>query len=355
VRGRGNGEENRALAPDPVLAGIYISRRHQRKGHMAQMEQTKIYFTVQSLAEETGFVDTASAMTACNHKQYHHVARDGQALCYRLLVTAIKGTWTLSGAPHGFPTANAVKKTSAGWKAQLRHSGIKMRDLPTYGRRPRFALSRFGVVSNQVAIADEEIFEISAGHLQPLQGPGGSKWFTDYESSDGMDVSYRGLAAQALGSLAANQVTQVTVTDQSTTPETSAQKPLVLLGTTAPEFSVVSEWMKSRRGVETFSEDTPGMEADSELANLFSVSEEYSDEVIGGVEEYMDWQPYQGSVALNSPWVRDTEYCTISSATAVDVQYPLNSAVIDVPLGLFSLTASDDSHLMVDVLAIYEM
>jgi len=332
--------------PGPVFTGNFIDYRVRDRGHMAQMEQTKIYFSPDGDGEDVEFVDTASALTACNHKQFHHVARDGQALCYSLLVTAIKGSFTFSGAPHGFPTANAVKKTSAGWKAQLRHSGIKLRDLPTYGRRPRFGLSKFGIQQNTAAFSGETIFEISGIHLQPLQSPSGAKWFTDYEASDGTDVQYRGLLIPAAGSVSANQITQVTVTAQGVVPETSSQMPLVLLGTGATEFSVISEWMKSRRGVETFSEDTPGMESDSAMANLFSISEEYSDEVIGGVEEYMDWQPYQGSVALNSPWVRDTEYAQISSITSASEAYPQNSAVIDVPLGLFSVIASEDSYEM---------
>jgi len=325
---------------------------------MAQMEQTRAYFDVTNESEEKGFVDTAAVMTAMNHKQYHHTSMDGTALCYRILVTAIKGSFTFTGAPHSFPTANAVKKTCAGWKTQMHHAGIRANDLPTYGKRARFALSRFGYSANSTAISGELIFENSVLHLDPLQSPGGDKWFPAYTASDGTIVQFRGLASGLAGTLSANQITQVTVTDQSVTPETSSQKPLTLLGTQSPEFSVISEWMSSRRSKDSYSEDTPGMDADSEMANLFSVSEEQSDEVIGGVEEYMDWRPYLASEVVNSPWVSEVEYCNISSITSAATFYPQGSAVIDVPLGLFDIQSNlytDSPAFQIDVLAIYEM
>ena len=335
---------------------------------MAQMEQTKIYFDVASEGERAGHVDMAAVMTACNHKQFHQVSRDGTALCYSLLVTAIKGNVVFNSAPHGFPTANAVKKTSAGWKAQMRHAGIRTKDLPTYGKRARYALDRDGVVANVVFDPPELIFENSSTHLHPLQSPGGPKWFPDYTASDGTDVQYRGLATPAAGSIAANQVTQVTVTDQSVTPETSSQMPLVLLGSIANNFSVIDEWLNSRRSKESYSEETPGVQADSAMANLFSISEEQSDEVIGGVEEYMDWRPYLTDEG-NKPWTNLVQLAVIDSslttltttppiAPSVDSVvplYPSNSAIIDVPLGLFRIFADASSSFQVDVLAIYEM
>ena len=329
---------------------------------MAQMEQTKIYFDVDSEGERAGHVDMAAVMTACNHKQFHQVSGDGTALCYSLLVTAIKGNVVFNSAPHGFPTANAVKKTSAGWKAQMRHAGIRTKDLPTYGKRARYALDRDGVVANIVFDPDELIFENSSIHLQPKQTPGGPKWFPDYEASDGTDVQYRGLATPAAGSIAANQVTQVTVTDQSVTPETSSQMPLVLLGTVASNFSVIDEWLNSRRSKESYSEETPGVQADSAMANLFSISEEQSDEVIGGVEEYMDWRPYLTDT-INKPWTNLVQLAVIDSVLTTTPSgtdslvptYPANSAIIDVPLGLFRIQADASSRFQVDVLAIYEM
>jgi len=335
---------------------------------MAQMEQTKIYFDVSSEGEEAGHVDMAAALTSCNHKQFHQVALDGTALCYSLVVTAIKGNVVFYSAPHGFPTANAVRKTSAGWKTQMRHAGIRSDDLPTYGKRARFALDRDGVVANTTFEAGELVFENSATHLQPKMTPGGSKWFPDYTASDGTVVSYRGLATPAAGKIAANQVTQVTVTDQSVTPETSSQLPLVLLGTVASNFSVIDEWLNSRRSKESYSEETPGIQADSAMANLFSISEEQSDEVIGGVEEYMDWRPYLTDTNLK-PWTNLVQLAVIdSSLTSVTEQdplltevksvvplYPANSAIIDVPLGLFRVAADASAIFQVDVLAIYEM
>jgi len=335
---------------------------------MAQMEQTKIYFDVSNEDERVGHVDMAAVMTACNHKQFHHVSGDGTALCYSLLVTAIKGNVVFNSAPHGFPTANAVKKTSAGWKAQMRHAGIRTKDLPTYGKRARYALDRDAVTPNTVFEAGELIFENSSIHLEPKMDPGGNKWFPSYTASDGTRVRFKGLATPLVGEIAANQVTQVTVTDQSVTPETSSQMPLVLLGTVAGNFSVIDEWLNSRRSKESYSEETPGIQADSAMANLFSISEEQSDEVIGGVEEYMDWRPYLTDT-INKPWTNLVQLAVIdSSLTSVTEQdpllpevksvvplYPSNSAIIDVPLGLFRIFADASAIFQVDVLAIYEM
>jgi len=273
-----------------------------------------------------------------------------------------------NSAPHGFPTANAVKKTSAGWKAQMRHAGIRTKDLPTYGKRARFALDRDGVVANVVFEAGELIFENSSIHLEPKQSPGGPKWFPAYTASDGTYVRFRGNAVPAAGEISANQVTQVTVTDQSVTPETSSQMPLVLLGAVGGNFSVIDEWLNSRRSQESYSEETPGIQADSAMANLFSISEEQSDEVIGGVEEYMDWRPYLTDTNLK-PWTNlvqlaqiDASLTTVTTtppiAPSVDSLvplYPANSAIIDVPLGLFRILADESASFQVDVLAIYEM
>jgi hypothetical protein len=321
-------------------------------GAMAQCEQTTIYYDV-AAEEINGYSDLASSMTAANRKQYHQVATDGTALCYRILVTAIKGQISISHLQNQFATCNAVKQTTAGWKAQLRHAGVKLKDLPPYGRRPRFALETGSYVKNGVAISGETIYEISSTHLSPMMKPGGDAFFGNYTATDGNAVYYKALATPAAGSFAANMLTQVTVTDGA---GTETQNVLVMVGDdVGGEFNVITNYMKARRQTPDVSIDTPGPEGTSEMLNLFSIAEEMSDDIIEGVDEYMDWKPYTPDTASNAKFDHLTEGCLIDAATSATTQYPPSSAIVDVPLGLFKIGATTGDSFRVDVLAIYEM
>jgi len=281
------------------------------------------------------------------------VARDGTALCYRVLVTALKGTFTFDHLQNQFAVCNSTKQVTAGWKAQLRHAGVKLRDLPPYGRRPRFALTAGSYVKDIAALAPEAIFTISKIHLVPELSPGGLSSFFTYTATDGNTITYRAPAAAVPGTVCANQITQVTITDGAGA-ETNV--PLVMSGTgVASEFGVIEEYLKGRRQSPDVSIDTPGPEADAAMLNLFSVSEEMSDDIISGVEEYMDWKPYTPDWESNN-YDELTEGAMISSVTSAVSQYPLVSAVMDVPLGLLRvITQATNDHFRLDVLAIYEM
>lgn len=322
-------------------------------GLMAQCEQRTIYFDVETEAEETGYVDLASAMTAANRKQYHQVARDGTAKCYTCLVTCIKGDVTLSHMQNSFITCNAVKQTTQGWHAQLRHAGVKLRDLPPYGKRPRFALEAGSYVRNNAGLVGETIFEIAEKHLKPKLLPGGVSYFAPYTATDGDAITYRALEPPVVGSHAANMITQVTVTDGA---GTEANEPLVLVGATtiANEFNVIQEYLAARRGSPDVSIDTPGPAATSPMLNLFSVSEEMSDDIVEGIEDYMDWKPYTPDKSPNH-FDELTEGIQVTTVTTTTTQSPPVSGVVDIPLGLFKIVADTDSRFRIDVLAIYEM
>jgi len=310
---------------------------------MAQhTEQTTMYFKMHTVSEHDGWIDLAAAMSACNRKQYHQFTRADAPLTYLVQVSAIKsGTMiTFSSAPQSFVTANAAKMTAKGWKAQLKHAGVKLRDLPTYGRRPRLALERHAQYENTTGIADETVWEI----LRAGSGP----YFGNYVASDQTTVSYKSASTPALGSIAANQITQVVVT----AGETEAAQPLTLLGAGGDEFNVIGNYLKGRRSSPTYSEDTPGPTADSDMLNLFSVSEEQSDDVLDAVEEYMDWKPYNEKGILGGTWDQYVELAVISHLTSSTTQYPPRSEVIDVPLGLLKVEAA---VFQVDVLMISEM
>jgi len=303
----------------------------------------------------TNYLDLASCVTAANRKQYHQVARSGNPNCYTIRVTATNSDllqfWTLQNQ---FATCRAVKQVGEGWKAQMRHGGIKLRDLPPYGRRPRFALETASYHRDGAAVAGENIYAISAEHSAPKMSPDGDAFFGVYTSTDGMLVYYKTLSTPVLNSVSANHITQVTVTDGAGAEH---NVPLVMVGNAVSnEFNVITNYMKARRGSPDVSIDTPGPTEGSEMLNLFSVAEEMSDDIVDAIEEYMDWKPYTTDTASNAKFDHLTLAAEITQATDADTFYPPASMVIDVPLGLLKVVAdaaSDDYRI--DVLAIYEM
>jgi len=310
---------------------------------MAQCEQKTLYYEADEEHLETGYVDLASSMTAANRKQHHQVGRDGTSKFYRVMVTAVKGTVVFSHMQNSFLICNAVKQTTLGWKAQLRHAGIKLKDLPPYGKRPRFSLETGAHTVNSVGLVGEEIFTISSSHPSPKISPGGDSFFTDYVATDGDTIQYQSRIPNAppvAGTHAANMITQVTVTDGAGAED---NEPLVLVGqVVANQFNVIHEYLQARRGTPDVSIDTPGPAVDSPMLNLFSVAEEMSDDIVEGIEDYMDWKPYTPDKSTN---VFDelTEGCTVSALTTATSQFPPNSAIMDVPLGLFKYVTGADS------------
>lgn len=296
-------------------------------------------------------------MTAANRKQYHQVSGGGDALCYRVAVTALEGTFTITGLNSQYLICNSVKQTVKGWKAQMRHAGIKLKDLPSWGRRPRFGLESAQIVENPRTVlgVDDPVFEISDLNLEPKLIPAGvTSWFTTYNSTDGTDpvaVSYHASATSGPARMAANQVTQVTITDGA---GAESNVPLVMTGNAAGEFSVIREYFRARRELPSADLGTPGPDGHSQMLNLFSVAEEMSDDIVEAVEHYMDFKPYTPETATNS-FDDLVQLCKVSTATSAALQYPPVTDIIDVPLGLMKIVAADNSVFQIDVLAIYEM
>jgi len=319
---------------------------------MAQCEQTTLYFDVTDEYTQAGYVDLSSAMTAANRKQYHQVARNGNALCYTVRVRSIKGQIDFRGLSKAFITCNAVKQVGAGWKAQLRHAGVKLKDLSPMGRRPRFGLERFQTTENTRTEGgvDDPVWEMSKITLQPKQSPGGGNFFTNYVATDGNNVAYRAFPSPTVDDISANQITMVTVTDGA---GTESNKPLVMSGHTSGEFNVISEYLKARRQTPDVSIDTPGPTGDSEMLNLFSVAEEMSDDIIDAVEHYMDYKPYTPDHLTNT-YDDLIELCNVDAASVGE--FPPMEEIIDVPLGLLGILGDSSScNFRIDVLAIYEM
>ena len=326
---------------------------------MAQCEQKTMYFDVATEGDERAFIDLASCLTALNRRQYHQVGKDGNPNCFRVVVTSLKGDHTFRHASNAYITCNAVKQTTKGWKAQMRHAGIKLRDLPPYGRRPRFALETGAWITNVEGGEDYiEIFD----HLEPRLAPGGAAAFTTYLATDTNHVTYQ--HSVTANYISANQITQVTVTDGAGTEKND---PLVLLGTAPDEFNVVREYLRARRQSPDVSIDTPGPLEDSAMLNLFSTSEEMSDDIIDAIDDYMDYKPYTPDHVTNSYDVKVQGAATSSattgtsntavpaSGTSETTHYPPMSAWMDVPLGLLEVTSGASSSFSLTVEAIYEM
>jgi len=305
-------------------------------------------------ADTTNYLDLASCVTAANRKQYHQVARSGNPNCFTIRVTAISGSglefFTLQNQ---FATCRAVKQVGEGWKAQLRHGGIKLRDLPPYGRRPRFALEAGSYTRDITGILGETIWVISAEHSAPKMSPDGDAFFGVYTATDGMLVYYKMLPTPTSGSIAANHITQVTVTDGDGAEH---NVPLVMVGdAVSNEFNVITNYMKARRGSPDVSIDTPGPTEGSEMLNLFSVAEEMSDDIVDAIEEYMDWKPYTTDTAPNAKFDHLVLAAEVTQETEPDIFYPPSSMVLDVPLGLLKVVGTANDDYRIDVLAIYEM
>jgi len=317
---------------------------------MAQCEQKKAYFKAETEGEREGYLDLAAVTTAMNRKQYHQVANSGNPNCYRVRVTSIKGSITFNTIQNQFLICRAIKQVGEGWKAQMRHAGIKLRDLPPYGRRPRFALDKFAIAANTLGIVGETMFENSDIHLDPCMDVAATTgYFTTYNSTDGKQIRFR--HHNQAGVICANQITQVTVTDGA---GTEVNKPLAVCGTGAGEFNVINEYLTARRQTPDVSIDTPGPAEDSAMLNLFSTSEEMSDDIIDAIEDYMDYKPYTPDKSTNT-FDDFFEACALDQATTATTQWPYVSEVIDVPLGLLKIDASVDAQFSVELLAIYEM
>jgi len=352
-----------------AISGSFMDRLGRHLAYMAQCEQTRLYFDIGSEGQVAkSYIDLASAMTAANRKQYHQVSGGGEALCYRVAITALDGTFTISGLNSQYLICNSVKQTSKGWKAQMRHAGIKLKDLPAWGRRPRFGLETPQIVENPRTVlgVDDPVFEISDLNLEPKLIPGGvSSWFSTYNSTDGTDsvaVSYHASATPGPARMAANQVTQVTVTDGA---GAESNVPLVMTGSSGDEFNVIREYFRARRELPSVDLGTPGPDGHSQMLNLFSVAEEMSDDIVEAVEHYMDFKPYTPETSTNS---FDTlvQHCKVSSFTTGTVpaaagvtasnHYPPVTDIIDVPLGLLKIeSVALDTVFQIDVLAVYEM
>ena len=302
-------------------------------------EQRSFWIKTGLVEGDTTYLDLSAALSAVNSKQFHQFSKDGTPLCYRVSITQASGSVvsTVETAPNTWRVRNACKMFAAGWKAQLKHAGIRLKDLPVYGRRPRVALEADGAAAKTLG---GKTFTELAKNYDPLISQAGTGYFVGYTDTAGNSITYD----------VANTIVEVAVTDAS--GAATEEYACVAGSTMAAPFQIVNQYNASRRQPETLETEAPGPAADSDMLKLFSIAEELSDDIVEAIDDYGDWRPYNAdnhSEKLVQVGTTDFPQSTQS--------YPESTVVCDAPLGLLKILpkAHQAVDYMIQVHAIYEM
>lgn len=308
------------------------------------VEQKRLYFEKH---EGDTYIDLAAALSAANRKQYHQMKRDGTPFSYHFTISS-HGTRnsqpiTVCALPNTWTTRNAAKKAAIGWKTQLRHGGIKISDLPTYGRRARFALQA-GATAEYTMTSGKTVQGL-ANDYYPLDCDDNSL-FDAYTDTAGDTIYYH----------TANTIVTVPVDDGA---GNVTDQPMVMISGGTNQFEVIDEYLGSRRNVETLETEAPGPSESNKMTTLFSTAEELSDDIIENVQDYADNRPYDESSADSLVMVGQCGLVKTgdpSSTPQADIlQGPL-SVSGEAPLGLLKLDSiTDGDKFCIDVHAIVEM
>ena len=317
-------------------------------GNMAQIAQKRLYFTFVSSSEDTAndtsdiYLDIPAALSAVNRKQYHQVTSSGAPLCYTVTVKAINSAKVLSfcTAANTWTTRNAVKKVAVGWKEQMKNSGIRMSELPTYARRFRCALEAGAHPSG----ANEQTLY---NHMVP-DDCGGKRLFTKYEGQDpaAADITY----------FSSNEIVMLSIASEAN-PEQAYR--CSLLGNTDAantSFGMIFEYLKSRRNMRSRSDpDVEFPDDDGLLNTIFATSESLADDVTEAVDDYNIERPYT-EIEGGSPFRCDAAQLVMGAVVQPEVAN--FSETFSAPLGLIKMAGfglSDGDAFIVDVEAVYEM
>lgn len=307
-------------------------------------EQKRLFFQAE---EGDTYIDIAAALSASNRKQYHQMKRDGTPLCYSFTIRSvgksnIKTAIVSSMAPT-WTTRNAAKMAAVGWKKQLKHAGVRIRDLPTYGKSCRVALEPAGTA--EITLTSGKKVQGLAGNYVP-QNSTGASLFTSYIDAAGDTISYD----------SANTIVTLAITDAT---GTTTDQNMVMRGAAGGDFGVVDEYLGSRRQQDTLDEDTPGPSSTNKMTSLFSTAEEMSDDIIEAVSDYADNRPYNIADADDLHFIG--EFGIVLDPGVVlgqtYAQPQLTSTISGVaPLGLLKVLGFGvNDEFVLDVHSIYEM
>ncbi len=317
-------------------------------------EQSTFLVSVKTAADR--FIDLASCLTVLNQKQMHQVTGKGKPYCYsvsiRALTVAASGGLPVLSLPNTWIVKNAVTKTSAGWKKQMRDAGFRIRDLSPYGRRLRLGFQDSAVNADGTANDSVQPYtqhsSSTDGNLAPV--------FTSYTDDAGTAVTYADVAS----------VTTLVIPSDA---EGSApmEMPGVMLssstGATTSIFRAIGQYLRSRNVMaEDQQPDDSVMDPANFMVRLFSGAQPETDEILTEAQEFQDHRPY--TMEFDSSGNFGPEYQTATSYDIDTLSTTSNQDVhLEAPLGLLCLgdidgsgttTASGDVF-QITVHAIYEM
>ena len=314
---------------------------------MAQIAQKRLYFTFveagSAEANDTAdvYLDIPAALTAVNRKQYHQVTAKGDPLCYTVTVKAIVSTKVLTfcTAANTWTTRNAAKKVAVGWKKQLKNSGIRMSELPTYARRFRCAFEKGAYLDgpNQQSLYN---------HMVP-DDCGGKRLFTPYEGQNPADpdISY----------FNSNEIVMLSIASDANPDEAYR---CALLGSTDAaneSFGMIDEYLKSRRNMRADSDPTVEFpDTDGLLNTIFATSESLADDVTEAVDDYNINRPYSEVDSVGGL----TDAARSVTGAVVEPSVANFTETFSAPLGLIKMDGfglADGDRFIVDVEAVYEM
>ena len=310
-------------------------------GNMTQIAQKRLFFTIDGTTDQNGtsdiYLDIPAALTCVNRKQYHQFTASGEPLCYTVTITNLASSKqiTVVTAPNTWTTRNAAKKTAVGWKKQLMNSNIRMSELPTYAKRFRCCFDVGAVGSGAGA-------QGLANHLVPDGGPAvgeanGDRLFTPYTNPlGGGNIDY----------FNANEIALLMADADDPSVEF---KPILCGVSTADDFGMISEYLKSRRNMREASDaESEFPDADGLMNTLFASSEVLADDVTKAAQDYNTMRPYSESDADEPVWA--------ASVTPLTTE---NKATFSAPLGLLKFSGefgfSTADTFVIDVEAVYEM
>lgn len=307
-----------------------------------QPEQNIMYFIAENADQ---VLDLSAALTAANRKQYHQT-KNLKPLLYHWRAQAIDlGTNTppivFAGAQNNWTTRNAVISLGRQYRKQLSDNGIKIKQLPTYGREMRLGLqTSYGYehasgADGFSATATLEDNTSVAGKVYVPEDYSGSALFSSYTNTDGTAVTYYN----------SNALTLISVPEMTADGEPEAVV-VSLTGTTNQDnndMALIPEFLASRRNRHDHTElDADFPSDDSILMRIGAAAGEHYDDVVDAVEETGSTRPYDeagcNKLVTQGALMNKGDYC---SGVA--------------PLGLLHVDSAADCKFLLTVTAITEM
>lgn len=287
----------------------------------------------------TNYLDIAAGLACVNRKQYHQT-KSLKPLLYHVRAQCItlgadSDPIEFGTAANSWTTRNAVVMLGAMYRKQLRDNGIRISQLPKYGREMRLALAtNSGYTHGSGADGFGQEAYPDSTSLGPLDHAGNTL-FASYTNSDGVSVAF------ATG----NELTVISVPE----PEADGEPETVvssLTGTTdhgANDLAVIPEYLAARRNADDSVEaDSHFPSDDNLLMRIGASSDEHFDEVIQAVESTGDKRPYNeaGANLITTQGILAAagDYCSFVA-----------------PLGLIQVKGNADSKFLMTVSAITQM